>query len=128
MIIQYVAEDGKIFDDEDNCANYERSLGIKPCIKDMKFFMKDLKECPLDLDIPYDAYETCYFMVFKTQEAAKRYSNLVYDCGYEDCPTEKGVYYYDEGEMQFMNMEEKVNEMKKFIEKYEKLLKIAKGD
>ena len=128
MIIQYVAEDGKIFEDEDDCIGYEGGLKIKPYAKDIKFFTGDLKEYPLDLTMPYDPYEEGDFMIFKTQEAAEKYSDLMCDYGYINCPTEKGIYYFDEGTEHFINVKETVDEMKRFIAKYEKLLEISKED
>lgn len=128
MIIQYVAEDGEIFEDEDDCMDYERGLRIKDYAKDIKFFTGDLKEYSLDLTMPYDPYENGDFMVFKTQKAAEKYSDLMFDYGYTNCPVEKGIYYFDEGTERMIDMKEKVDGMKRFIAKYEKLLEISKED
>ena len=128
MIIQYVAEDGKIFDDEDECMTYERISKIEFHTKDIKFFTDDLENYSLDLDDPCDPYDSCYFMIFKTQEAAKKYSDVLCSYGYTACPEKKGIYYYDDQERMFMDMKEKVDEMKKFIEKYEKILEMIKED
>lgn len=92
MEIIYKASDGKIFDNEDDCLFYERTVNLKFFSKDIICLDEKGNLIPIKDDFD-NAYERSFFMKIQTDEAA---SFIYNEYGYIIGDSKKGLFYYDE--------------------------------
>lgn len=95
MDITYVAFDGKRFDDEDECREYETRLRNIKFAKDAMFF--NSKGEPLSFD--EDGFLSATFILCKTDAAAEYLQNEYshnYYTPWDDFPMEAGCWIHDE--------------------------------
>lgn len=92
MEIIYKAFDGKIFDDEDDCLFYEKTLTLKFFSKDIVCLDEKGNLISVEDDFDY-VYRRTQFLKIQTDEAA----NFIYNVyGYKIGNGTKGLFYYDE--------------------------------
>lgn len=92
MEIIYKAFDGNIFDDEDDCLFYERTLNLKSFSKDIICLDKEGNLIPIEDDFD-NVCERSFFMKIQTDEAASFIRDTY---GYIIGDSKKGLFYYDE--------------------------------
>lgn len=121
------AFDGKIFEDEDNCALYEMKEKEKKIHN--QYFGMDHAENKIDFSEKsfYDFFNQIQFLIIKTKAAAEVLSTVAEEEGYT-IPNQIGAFVWDEEENDFINVENKVEKMKKELSFYERILNMAKGD
>lgn len=130
MEIKYIAMDGKEFDNEDKCYDYEWNLRQDEC-KKIKMFTENLQQTT---DI-----ERCHFVKIENAEQAKifiRESNyfgttypqeiepMVYNKD-DESYNEYGIgeYYYNEYTDNWKPIKEKIKELQAEIKKYKNIFK-----
>ena len=101
--ITYIAFDGEVFDDEDECVAYERKLNAD-AYKDEIFFY-GINRQPIPLDV--GDLDDVYFVNIKTENACQWFVDRCQDCGtmhpwnYDPCCKERfpltGFFYYTDG-------------------------------
>lgn len=92
----YVAFDGKEFNDEDLCLEYEGKTRYSALLKQAKFY--DKRGNKLTLRNIINEYDVIYFINLPTEEAVKQYKELeevVGDVGIDDID-KPGLYFYEE--------------------------------
>lgn len=103
-IIKYQADDGTIFDREEDCVEYEELCFIMPLREKVKFYRKDnseMREECLDTRL-----EKCYYFVVIDDSVIDSLSYKFDDYGIVNpwkqmkntLPKEKGAYWYNENE------------------------------
>jgi hypothetical protein len=114
----WIANDGKRFDDEDECQRYEVSCAFNAIKDDFKAYGEDGKELPMPVDMVPDI-DKAYYLKVETDEAANVISDYSYDQGFDiDC-REAGLYYWDCASECWCNLEDE----KKRIKEIEDFLK-----
>ena len=123
----YVAFDGKQFDDEYKCTNYELSEHGKNVGNDLLMYDKNGKQIFVKDyrfgDIDYD------YVIFKSKQAYDCFALLMDYCEYT-YPNEEKVkddndkcsYYYDYDYEAWRNINDKINELQSQIDKLSKYL------
>ena len=97
--ILYIADDGAEFEDEDECLNYEKTLGFDYIKDDITFWDEHFKK--LNIESPNLADETFYVKI-DTEKAYNWFNNFLSEEGYETLdkcvshrPKLTGLYFYD---------------------------------
>lgn len=127
MICQYIADDGTIFDDYDECEEYERKKNKWNKITESKFWDED--ENPMTIDEWLDEAERCDYMEVASDEEAELIHEFLVD--YQGLchpwidnrrntirPT-AGRYYYDHSDDDWHNLQtelDRINQIKKVFE------------
>lgn len=98
----YIADDGREFDDEDECADYEFNL----LEASLTYYNNEVEVT--------DDVEGCYFINLSTATDVKRFKKICDTCG---CTTDgidkPGVYMYIDGrDGRWTNMEEAIIKIK----------------
>ena len=121
------AFDGKIFEDEYDCAHYEREEKEKKIRN--QYFGINYDESKTDLSEKsfFDFFNEIQFLIIKTEAAAELLSTVAEEEGYT-IPNQIGVFVWDEEENNFINVEYEVEKMKKELSFYERILNMAKED
>lgn len=99
MQIKYIAEDGKEFDDEWACRDYEEELWLKQCNPetDILFFDDEFNRFAVkDMQSLQDAFNHCWFVCVKTEVAREKVNKLCRDFGCEELPVIGVCYKYVE--------------------------------
>ena len=94
MRVVYIADDGKEFDDEFECEEYEWILK-HPHLKEIKCYDKIGK--PLENIVSEDTYNRCERIVVPTEECVAELSELADYAGFCDYSdiTEPGIWLFD---------------------------------
>ena len=88
----YIAEDGKEFDDKDECENYEFRL----IEKSLKFYTRKFEECDL---------ESCTYVYLRTDDEVLKLIRLCdLDGITTECLDSVGTYVYDNHIDRWINM------------------------
>lgn len=121
------AFDGKIFEDEDDCFLYERKEKEKKIRN--QYFGMDYAENKINFSEKsfFDFFNEIQFLIIKTKAAAELLSTVAEEEGYT-IPNQIGAFVWDEEENNFINVENKVEKMKKELSFYERILNMAKED
>lgn len=121
------AFDGKIFEDEDDCVLYERKEKEKKIHN--QYFGMNYAENKIDFSEKSfcDFFNEIQFLIIKTKAAAELLSTAAEEEGYI-IPNQIGAFVWDEEENNFINVENKVEKMKKGLSFYERILNMAKED
>lgn len=88
-IIKYIAEDGKVFDTEYECYDYEMELN-KPSSKQLKLIGETMEPLPISTE----GIDRSYYMIINDVNALRWVVNISEDYGYSH-PTSVGKFYYD---------------------------------
>lgn len=124
QVISYVANDGKIFDTEEECRLYENNISIN-AIDKVFFFDENLKQIFLsrNLNSPFsDILCDSFFIVVKDMEQWERFIELLeryYINYYEhliEIVTEPGIYFYCEEKEDWISLKEEKSHLE-MIEK-----------
>lgn len=123
MVVQYVAEDGTIFDDEDACLEYE---GIQRISKLLKSKLYDANGKELVFDGKSTTCENCYYLDILSLEDAKTLHQCFEYWGFPSpfSPNETytlGRFYWSTYYDEWRNIEELYNA-------YAEKLKIFEGE
>ena len=115
VIYKYQANDGKMFDDQDECLRYE----LEQTIKNTGMVIKDAYGEAFNLidDGVDDALNNAAYVILKTDDDVEAYNSLCEYYGYQNIK-EPGNWYYDNDEdkwMKFDDLVDKVNEMAAFF-------------
>lgn len=89
----YIADDGREFDDEQECYEYEADLA-REAIQDSVFFFNDTGN---RLPLTREGMSEAYFVVSKSADASRQASELFE--GYNnpfDITCNTGIWYYDD--------------------------------
>lgn len=116
VIYKYKANDGTMFDDEDECLRYE----MEQTIKNTGMVIKDAYGEAFNLidDGVDDALNNAAYVILKTDDDVEAYNSLCEYYGYQNIK-EPGNWYYDNDEdkwMKFNDLVDKVNEMAVFFD------------
>ena len=115
----YEAFDGTIFEDEDECREYE----IKEKAKTISLTILDHKWSVLDNN-KEESYESAFALIVNKQEDIDFIKELAREQGYScpwsrgwgssraDCEEKLGIYVYDEDHDRWVNFDEKFAEIK----------------
>lgn len=123
----YVAFDGKEFDDEGNCREYELSENGKNVGNDLLTYDKNGKQMFVS---QADCHcERIDYVVFKSKPAYDYFAQLMDGCGLS-CPNEieakdsnyKCSYYYDYKYDEWRNINNKIEELQSQIDNLSKYL------
>ena len=97
--IIFIADDGAEIEDEDECLNYEKTLGFDYIKDEITFWDEHFKK--LNIESPNLADETFYVKI-DSEKAYNWFNNLLSEEGYEtldkcvsDRPKLRGLYFYD---------------------------------
>lgn len=126
-ITKYIAEDGKEFDDEYKCKEYEIELGYNSCKDALKLYDKDNNKIELMLEDSYNFDYVC-FIVIKSKEAYNwlcdsmlGYYGLTIPKHYDvEEENYNCAFYYDFDCDEWISCKKKIEEYKKEIEKLSK--------
>lgn len=109
MDIIYRAFDGKEFDCEDDCLKYETMINAKRFKSNIVGLGESGEEIGLS-DGLEQFFQDSYFVFVKTQEAVDFINNMDLMIKSPYCEMEE-YYYYDEGEDEWISINEKINEL-----------------
>lgn len=116
VIYKYKANDGTMFDDEDECLRYE----LEQTVKNSRFIIRNAYgELMNLLDIgANDALNNASYVTLETEQDLDAYNNLCEYYGYQQIKSPGNWYYdYDKDEwISFDNLTNKVEEMKSFFQ------------
>ena len=121
------AFDGKIFEDEDDCALYERKEKEKKIHNQYLGINYDESKTDLSEKSFHDFFNEIQFLIIKTKSAAEFLSTLAKEEGYV-IPNQIGVFVWDWDEDNFVDVESKIKKLKNELSSYEKVLNMAKED
>lgn len=127
-ITRYIANDGKEFDSEYDCKEYEIKLGSNSYKDTLKVYDKDNEEIKLDTLLSYYDFDAICFIVIKSREAYSWLYDSMYDYygmllpEYDDVEEENFncAFYYDFDYDKWFSCKKKIEEYKKEIEKLSK--------
>lgn len=107
--IIFIADDGTEFEDEDECLNYEKTLGFDHIKDDITFWDEHFKK--LTIESPNLADETFYVKI-DSEKAYTWFNNFLSEEGYETLdkcvshrPKLRGLYFYDSYKDVWMQLE-----------------------
>ena len=133
MEIIYRAKDGKEFDDEWECEQYEKKCEFKKLpFKDfiaLTYCDKKVEESDMQ-----DWWDKTYHIFFKTEESVKCFEQAFNICKkyfgetfdehfYNGLPEPNQWYHYDDEEEIYISDEQKIKELQDHIEEYDDILK-----
>lgn len=121
------AFDGKIFEDEDNCALYEKREKEKKIHNQYLGINYDENKIDFSEKSFFEFFNEIQFLIIKTEAAAELLSTIAEEEGYI-VPNQIGAFVWDEEENNFINVENKVEKMKKGLSFYERILNMTKED
>lgn len=112
--IRYIADDGTVFYDEDECRNYEINTEFEKH-KNSIIFLNEKGENIIERGF-VRCLDECYSVQVKTMEALHFLKEQFYDFGiespwdYNKCDEKIGAYYYDNGWYDFETIVKEVKE------------------
>lgn len=104
-IITYIADDGAIFNNEEECVAYESGLQTRfQIIKDnvLPFNENGSILCFYNEDDFMTIYETISYLII-TKDIPSDSIQFIEDRGYCKIPTEKGIYHYNNASWEWDN-------------------------
>lgn len=101
-ITMFRANDGKMFDDEDECRDYESELAIGAINGQIALFSGSRKQLPLTRQ----SVDEALYARIDTEEAFDWFKDALYDIG---APTE-GLYWYGEPDIYMWDADAIVND------------------
>ena len=118
MEILYRAKDGKIFDNEYDCENYENALECQE-LKDSLFWWNSEREpIPISKDV-----DELYFFYIESEEALG-YMEEIFRINYWSAYDELevgGMYYWNQVEESFYGVTEQTNRLNNEIEELQEI-------
>lgn len=99
-ITMFQADDGKMFDDEDECRDYEHEVATKAVNGQIALF--DMHRKPLSL---LQAVDDAFYARVDTEEALDWFKDALYDQGY----TSEGLEWYGKPDIYIWDRNETVN-------------------
>ena len=122
-VTKYIANDGKEFEDEDECLDYERTSTMK-AIKGVKFFSEDGKEITNYSSLE-DLLDLSYFIKITDKDDFDKFEELLYDelgCsywadGWDSLKDEKGLFFYDEDRDSWISWEAEYDKLREIRRK-----------
>lgn len=133
MEIIYRAKDGKEFDDEWECEQYEKNCEFnKLPFKD--FIALTYHNKKVEEDDMYDLWNNTCHIFFKTEESIeyfeqafniyeKDFEGTLDEWFYNGLPEPNQWYHYDEAEEVFISDKQRIKELQDHIEEYDDILK-----
>lgn len=103
MEIIYKAFDGKIFDNEYKCQNYETEKALEEYRKSVKLLDSYGKPIPLT----QDGLVECFFINIKNEKFLKWIPEQRFSL-----PQNIGIYYYNDKDDRWENLDNKIDELK----------------
>ena len=120
MEIIYVANDGVQFDNKEECIRYERFADANKIGRRLRFFNADRRE--LLCEDPLKNFEDCSYVFIADNEALEFLNAMTEKDYWCDKPTHCGLFYYDDNDEAFYNVDTKISDLKAEIAEYEKLV------
>lgn len=118
--ILYIADDGAEFEDEEECLNYEKTLGFDFIKDEITFWDEHFKK--LNIDEKDLAYKVCYVKI-DTEKAYDWFNNFLWEEGYhalDKCvsnrPKLTGLYFYDTYRGVWKQLEGELNDLYHIME------------
>lgn len=116
MIIRYVADDGREFESENDCLEYERKAYIKKFSKEIRMFDPSGNRVPVENGIT-----DVFYLEVTTDEAAEAFEKFYNDSftpwDWNEMP-KAGKWYYDENDDNWylvQDLIDKVREIEKIF-------------
>lgn len=113
--IIFIADDGAEFEDEDECLNYEKTLGFDYIKDDITFWDDQFKK--LNIENPNLIDETFYVKI-DSEKAYNWFNNLLWEEGFETLdkyvshrPKLTGLYFYDAYRDVWKQLEGELNDL-----------------
>ena len=103
MKIVYQAIDGKIFEEEENCALYEQELKKKEIENDVVGLDSNLNLISLSNYDISNFIDKLVYLIIKTDESANIFYDLADEEGW-DVPKEKGIFKWNDNNSNFDNL------------------------
>jgi hypothetical protein len=120
-IIKYEAFDGTIFEDEDECVEYERLKQNGKFAGQIHFFGFDKKP----LKISCEAYEV-YYVIVETVEAAMWWDDFCreekVERPFEKKPFKPGFYWYDGYSSEWKCLEEEMEKLQIMADEFQQFI------
>lgn len=121
-IIMYKAEDGKLFNNVDDCVEYEFELFGKTLKNDLLMFNEDHEQIKLSVDTDY---ELVHYVVLKTEEAYNYFMERNETLGLSvDGIGYLGAYYYNTYSYKWEFVKDKVEDLQNELGLYSKYLNL----
>lgn len=121
-ITMYKANDGKLFDDVDDCVEYEFELFGKTLKNDLLMFNEDHEQIKLSVDTDYNLV---HYVVLKTKEAYDYFMERNDVLGLSvDGISYLGAYYYNTYSYEWEPIENKVKDLQNELYLYNKYLNL----
>lgn len=121
-ITMYKANDGKLFDDVDDCVEYEFELFGKTLKNDLLMFNEDHEQIRLSVDTDY---ELVHYVVLKTKEAFDYFMERNITLGLSTVGISYlGAYYYNTYSYEWEAIADKVKELQNKLDLYNKYLNL----
>ena len=121
-ITMYKANDGKLFDDVDDCVEYEFELFGKTLKNDLLMFNEDHEQIKLSVDTDY---ELVHYVVLKTEEAYNYFMERNVTLGLSiDGISYLGAYYYNTYSYKWEFVKDKVEDLQNELDLYSKYLNL----
>ena len=121
MRITYTADDGSVFDSEDECKEYEDEQ-IRPCLailELMTFYDEKGKRLRKAYDDPTQQLEYCYqngYFVTLARDLTQEEIHYIDEIGIPNLPTTKDTYRWDDAEERWFSYFE---EWEQFLKRWE---------
>jgi hypothetical protein len=123
MKVTYTADDGSVFDSEDECKAYEEEQ-IRPCLvilELMTFYDEKGKQLPKAYDDPTQQLEYCYqngyFVTVARDLTEDEVRYIDHETGF-NLPNVKGRFRWDESNEQWLSY---LDEWEQFLRRWEPL-------
>lgn len=124
MRIIYEAFDGKQFEDEKECEQYEIEKKVSTVKEEILFLTFDFEKLPIN----EEELEQCYYLIIKTEKAFKIFEKITENWSTYNLPEDLGVgaWFYDEAKYDWIDVEEEAINLKNKLAILDKLIKILK--
>ena len=121
-ITLYKANDGKLFDDVDDCIEYEFELFGKTLKNDLLMFDEDHERIKLSVDTDY---ELVHYVVLKTEDAFNYFMerNATLELSIDGI-SYLGAYYYNTYSYKWESIADKVEDLQNELDLYNKYLNL----
>lgn len=124
-IIMYKAEDGKLFDNVDDCVEYEFELCGKTLKNDLLMFNEDHEQIKLTVDTDY---ELVHCVVLKTKDALDYFVERNNALGLiTDGISYISAYYFSDELYKWEFIEDKVKDLQNELDSYNKYLNLLRN-
>lgn len=113
--IIFIADDGAEFEDEDECLNYEKTLGFDHIKDEIAFLDEHFKKLTIDEE---DLSDKAFYVKIDSEKAYNWFNNLLWTEGYETLdkcvshrPKLTGLYFYDSYRDVWKQLEGELNDL-----------------